>query len=231
MRVFAIVLIISFPSLCQGQQLDTLAHEPSTLDEQLFMGINHWGNNAGWLDPPAATLSNTAFYTSAAIPIALYGYGMLKPDNSSTHAGASTLLSIGIASAITEGIKRVVQRPRPYYSLKGWRTPDTLLLPKDYSFPSGHATATWALATGLALHYPKWYVIGPAAAYALSVSLSRPYVAAHYPSDIIVGALIGSATAFTMWRLEDRLFKKAGTALNPNPASVPFAIISIPLSN
>jgi membrane-associated phospholipid phosphatase len=221
-----ILAFVLLPSVSIAQQQDSLAHDPAGIDEQLFIGINHWGNSAQWLDPPATTLSNTAFYTVAAIPIGLYGYGLLTPDNAAAHAGVSTLLSVGVASAITEGIKRIVRRPRPYHAVKGWRTPDTLLLPKDYSFPSGHATATWALATGLALHYQKWYVIAPAAMYALSVSLSRPYVAAHYPSDIFVGALIGTATSFLIWRVESDLFKNAGKALNPAPASIVIPIVT-----
>jgi membrane-associated phospholipid phosphatase len=55
--------------------------------------------------------------------------------------------------------------------------------------------------------YPKWYVIVPAALYATTVSLSRPFVGVHYPSDILVGATIGAGVAFLIKALEPAITK------------------------
>ena len=66
----------------------------------------------------------------------------------------------------------------------------------DPSFPSGHTSTAFTLATSLSLEYPKWYVIVPAYTYASTVAYSRMHLGVHYPSDVLVGALIGSGCAY-----------------------------------
>lgn len=66
------------------------------------------------------------------------------------------------------------------------------------SFPSGHATTLFALAAALACLAPRWRV--PLYALAALLSLSRVAVAAHYPSDIVGGAMVGVATALLLRR-------------------------------
>ena len=63
------------------------------------------------------------------------------------------------------------------------------------SFPSGHTTTAFAVAAALSLLFPKgrfFFML-----YAVLVGLSRIMVTAHYPSDVMAGALIG--LAFTLW--------------------------------
>ncbi len=192
---------------------DTLRHRPMTLDERLLFGINQWGEQAAWLDPPAHVLSNTASIVVLTPPVALYGIGLLTKNTHDTWAGAAMTLSEVTSGLLVEGIKAIVQRPRPFHVIDGVRQPDTLT--GGYSFPSGHAAATWGLATGLSLHYPKWYVVGPSFLYATVVSLSRPYLSVHYPSDIFIGAILGSLVSYLFYREEPKLFPNAGRIVNP----------------
>lgn len=89
-------------------------------------------------------------------------------------------------------LKNAVARPRPC-----WRYPQVQMLisvPKDFSFPSGHTFASFAAAFSL-FHWKK--LIGAAAfVVALVIAASRLYFFVHYPTDIIAGALFGSALAF-----------------------------------
>jgi membrane-associated phospholipid phosphatase len=226
MRVLSslsIILLLAFAFCaqpCAAQQdsltptiTTTLLHTANNLDERLLIQINHWAEKAGWLNYPAELLSNSAVYTVLGIPAGLFLYGLATKNTPHSYAGVSTLLSVGISGLLTEGIKQIVQRQRPYCTLDSCVFPDTLVL--GYSFPSGHATASWALATGLSLHYPKWYVIGPSILYAGAVSLARPSLAVHYPSDILAGAIIGAATSYFFWRNENRWFHNGGNLLNP----------------
>jgi membrane-associated phospholipid phosphatase len=203
-------------------QLDSVRHIAATLDERLLITINHWSAKAGVLNYPAELLSNSAAYTVLGIPAGLYIYGLATKNTTHTYAGANTLLSVGVSGLLTEGLKQIVQRQRPYCTLDSCIFPDTLVL--GYSFPSGHATASWAFATSISLHYPKWYVITPSILYAMAVSLARPSLAVHYPSDILVGAIIGSATSYIFWRNENRWFRGSGKFLNP--AGIPPSMIS-----
>ena len=56
-------------------------------------------------------------------------------------------------------------------------------LPSTYSFPSGHATVSFACATVLALAVPRLRV--PLFALAALISFSRVYVGVHYPFDVL----------------------------------------------
>ena len=199
----------------------SLLHPAQTLDEILLIEINHWVDNTGFLDKPAAFLSDAAVYAVIGVPVGLYIYGLAAKNTTFSYAGASTFLSVGASALITEGLKELIQRPRPYCSLDSCRYPDTFQ--KGYSFPSGHATAIWALATGLMLHFPKWYIIGPSIIGAGIVSLSRPYLAVHYPTDILAGAIIGSLTSYLCWKMENRWFRNGGKIINPGGVPPSFA--------
>ena len=64
----------------------------------------------------------------------------------------------------------------------------------DYSFPSDHATAAFAIAAAFLLHGMRRVGLGFLAAAAL-VTLSRLYIGTHYASDIVGGALTGILAA------------------------------------
>jgi membrane-associated phospholipid phosphatase len=63
------------------------------------------------------------------------------------------------------------------------------------SFPSGHATNAFAFATGIASHYDNWIVPTVVYSIATGVAFSRVHDRAHFPSDVVAGALIGRAVA------------------------------------
>lgn len=84
-------------------------------------------------------------------------------------------------------LKPLVARPRPC-----WIRPDVPLLisiPHDFSFPSGHTVSSFAAAESLRYANRKLGVL----AYILAVliAFSRLYLYVHFPSDVIVGAIIG----------------------------------------
>ncbi|HEY2715430.1 MAG TPA: phosphatase PAP2 family protein [Solirubrobacterales bacterium] len=81
-------------------------------------------------------------------------------------------------------IKLAVRRPRPV--LDG--LPPLGGAPSSLSFPSAHAFSSFAVATAMVR-------VDPATAAALlvaaAISLGRPYLGMHYPSDVLAGALLG----------------------------------------
>ena len=76
-------------------------------------------------------------------------------------------------------------------------------LPATYSFPSGHATVSFACATVLALAVPRLRV--PLYALAALISFSRVYVGVHYPFDVLAGAVLGVAIAIALRMLAEAL--------------------------
>ena len=80
-----------------------------------------------------------------------------------------------------------VQRMRPY---DGGVTQLLIAPSVDPSFPSDHATATFAIATAFLLHGMRHLGLGFLAA-ALLVTFSRVYIGTHYASDVLGGAMTG----------------------------------------
>jgi len=106
----------------------------------------------------------------------------------------------------TDVLKRATGRERPREmegSVSDWTGPGELFDDSDdsvgrglRSFPSGHSSGTWALATVLAHQYPEHGVV-PVIAYgsAAAMSYSRIVVGAHWFSDVVMGGLLGYGCA------------------------------------
>lgn len=76
------------------------------------------------------------------------------------------------------------------------------------SFPSGHVSFAFTTATSLSLQYKKWYVVAPAFLYAGVVGYSRVHLGAHYPSDVLGGALVGAGSSLLSYKANQWLKKK-----------------------
>lgn len=99
------------------------------------------------------------------------------------------MLAVGIALNIT---KFMFGRPRPkHFLVEGTMAFDPIQLqnPFGLSFPSGHSQAIWSAAVCLSLFWPRYR--GHFIVLAIIVSLTRFFLAQHYLSDVIVGALFG----------------------------------------
>lgn len=70
-----------------------------------------------------------------------------------------------------------------------------------YGFPSCHAANTFMLAFFVCLLFRNRWLTSFMMAWALLTCYSRVYLGVHYPGDLLVGALIGMAVAWPMYRL------------------------------
>lgn len=98
--------------------------------------------------------------------------------------------SILAAGLITPAIKRVAGRSRPLEN-EGAFAFDPLS--DNESFPSGHATNAFAIASVFAAHSTGWLVPGIAYTLAAGVAVSRVNDNVHFTSDVLTGAVIGTA--------------------------------------
>ncbi|ANF96138.1 phosphatase PAP2 family protein [Paenibacillus bovis] len=123
--------------------------------------------------------------------IATLAIWLLAPapwDQAGLHAAVALAVShIPVAIA-----KKLYPRIRPYLAI-----PETITFRNpltDHSFPSGHTTAVFSVTVPFMLM--DVHTIPFLLPLALIVAVSRMYLGLHYPSDVLVGALIGSAVAF-----------------------------------
>ncbi len=105
-------------------------------------------------------------------------------------------VALVLAFFLTDVLKIVVARPRPEEAVNGWffNTPADV-----YSFPSKHASISFALATSTIPHKRALGLI--AGAFAVLISISRIYLGAHYWTDVIAGAILGIAISYATEKL------------------------------
>ena len=139
-------------------------------------------------------ISHSGVILPVGVPTAMGIYALIQKDQAllkdAIYIGTSVIEALGL----TYGLKYTIDRQRPYE-----KYPDKIrpIEPEDSpSFPSGHTTAAFSLATSLSITYPKWYVIAPSAIWACGVGLARINQGVHYPSDVLTGAAIGVGCAF-----------------------------------
>jgi membrane-associated phospholipid phosphatase len=119
--------------------------------------------------------------------------GTLGGDETSLQVAEDGLAASLIASGlITPAIKLIAGRQRPrdnagIYNFKPFSNSNS-------SFPSGHTTEAFALASVIANHYEETWVACAAYSIAGLVGVARTYHDAHFASDVVAGAMIGTLT-------------------------------------
>ncbi len=110
--------------------------------------------------------------------------GFIDADNGEDWVLAGLLGPIAIG--LNYAVKLVVRRQRPV--LEG--LPPLGGAPSSLSFPSAHTTSSFACATAMTRIAPE---AGFLFILAVGIALCRPYLGMHYPSDVLAGAVLGTA--------------------------------------
>lgn len=110
---------------------------------------------------------------------------------------------------LEEGLKQLLQVPRPAAALGVSAVRVLGELKLKNSLPSGHAVFSFMMAYTLGFGRGKEWLI-PLWSFAAGVAFSRVYVGAHYPLDVLAGGAVGTLAGFMAWQAGSALGKKGG---------------------
>ncbi|MDR2010460.1 MAG: phosphatase PAP2 family protein [Bacteroidales bacterium] len=169
------------------------------IDRQIFMFLN--GLHADWLDPIMKQITSFWFWYPIAalflvLTIVYYKKNFWIPL-------VFTILCFTFTDQGSNITKKNVKRYRPTHNIEIGESVHVVddYRGGQYGFFSGHAANGFGLAFITLLFIRKRYYTWIVLIWAVLVSYSRIYMGVHYPSDILVGAIFGTAMAFLIYKL------------------------------
>ncbi|MEU9453050.1 phosphatase PAP2 family protein [Streptomyces sp. NPDC048277] len=179
-----------------------MAFDGSSIDGSAYLDVVRAARHApGWLD---GAVSFWSTYGLAVFGV-LMGLGWWWARRAGAAAAVRTLavpVVVLAAYGLDAVVKSAVREDRPCQSLRV-KTLETCPAPGDWSFPSNHAAI--AAAAAVALLFVSRRLGAVAVVAALAMAVSRVWVGAHYPHDVLVGVVVGglvaalSMRALTRW--------------------------------
>jgi undecaprenyl-diphosphatase len=157
----------------------------------------------GWLTAAVLAISDMA--STPAITLATVVIVAALAAGRHWHGAAALAISVVGTQVAVSGVKLLIARPRPH-------SEQTIVDPSGFSFPSAHSASAMALYLTVALIaaglLKRRFRFAPyvAAGFAVAlVGISRVYLGAHYPTDVLAGWLTGGIAVAASWHLCSRL--------------------------
>ncbi len=161
-----------------------------SIDSAIFYFINQT-LSLKFLDKFFLIITNVKHWYIAYI--ILWFFCFLKGGRVGKIAAIGAIILITVSDQLNSNlIKDLFARERPCHVLEDVRL--LVSCKGSYSFPSSHAFNNFAISVFFLTIFPKfkWVLLISASL----VALSRPYIGVHYPSDILAGAILGSALGY-----------------------------------
>ena len=147
-----------------------------------------WVHRGGSLPPVSHAVSYAgSIYATGGIAAGFYLFGRASHDDHARETGRLSAQALIDTVIVTEVLKYAMGRQRPDFG-----NGEGHFFDHGKSFPSGHASSAWAVATVVSYEYQRhpWIKYGAFAA-AAAVSMSRYTGRNHFLSDVLVGSSIG----------------------------------------
>ncbi len=164
--------------------------------------VEHRSETAGNLSKYVFEPFGNGIGTSVVVG-SLYAGGLLAKDKRLAGTSLTAVKSFAVSSICVQVAKQLAHRHRPYQD----EFPDHTVWDGPFgdfgytSFPSGHSTAAFSVATVYAMEYSSTIWV-PLLAYTLATgaAVSRLYDNKHWSSDIVIGSALGFVTGRFMWK-------------------------------
>lgn len=173
-----------------GKRLVRVLRQLGDIDRAIYTAIA--ATPTPDMDVPIRRLSRMAdqsrLWLGVAAAIAVFG------GPAGRRAAARGLLTVGVSSAVVNlGVKSLYRRRRPDRAGAGVPADRHVHMPSSRSFPSGHSASGFAFAESVGHDVPALAL--PLRFLAGAVAYSRVHTGVHYPSDALIGSLIGAGVA------------------------------------
>jgi undecaprenyl-diphosphatase len=166
-----------------------------SLDYTVFHVVNGLAGRSPVLDAVMIAAAKYLPVVFALALVALWLSWSVRNQRAALLAGVSALIALGLGQLIGKALPR----PRPYLS----HTVNQLIPPSlDTSFPSDHAILGFAVAM-MVWKYNRRAGIA-LLVLATLMAIARVFVGAHYPGDVLGGAVLGAATSLALAILGER---------------------------
>ena len=169
------------------------------LDTNILFFLNGFAGISPWLDSTIVFFASYLPWLLVAI-FMFWLYFSSSPKKEKLYIFWVAIIAALVARfGITELIRFLYHRPRPFMA---YQQIHALFVDNEWSFPSGHATFFFAIASAVFLYNRKWGVGFFVAA--LIITISRVIAGVHYPSDIVGGMLVGIAVAYAVFYVAEK---------------------------
>lgn len=211
--IFCSLNLIYLNSQAQGFR-DLENRRPETgIDVKLFRSINN--NRNGFFNTVIPITDKSVLPLSIVLPVGFAGVSRYNENYYDENSAILMMFSELTGLGVTAGLKYIVKRERPFISLKDVYYKKDNSPTDRYSFPSGHTSTAFSMATSLTLRYPdKPAVIAVSYLYAAFIGYGRIYIGVHYPSDVFSGMLIGSGSAALVFAFRKEIIEFKNNLFN-----------------
>ena len=167
------------------------------MDYRILHGIYAVSLHHHWVGSLFKEVEDASIPFMVVVTVALWLFSRPGGDRKWKLAAGSALASALVALIVNQIVHTVWDRPRPYEDHPALSHPWSSST--DASFPSDHASASFAIAFAV-LMFDR--IVGALFLVAAAViGIGRLFIGAHYPADVAAGVVVGAASALVVVRL------------------------------
>ena len=193
------------------QWISEIRAQADALDQAIIQAVE--GTPTPALDRSLVRLSNAA--NRSRLWLVTAGVVAAAGGTRGRRAAGEAVAAIGMASAVSNLVLKPLRRRRRPEVPADVSPSREVRRPTSSSFPSGHAASAFAFASSMGEAVPPTWV--PLHVAAALVAYARVHTGVHYPSDVVVGSLVGAFCGWTVRRVSNRWVPPA---LSPNQRRV-----------